>query len=584
MSSLETAVLDEHDVFLSDEETVETPADNWPGKSLAATAVRHAQAFNGMDEYRAAQPGKLDKASEDRLFERAREGDREIMGLICRNYYPLVYFLAERYGKTPEMIEELSQIGLMVIPKAVQRYKREKNVDFSAYLSQKICYKYIDCLRDESAQLGVSRMDYQRVKKLEEIEDIDERKRALHELLTHPDPNKRVPRAADMVNAEEGIMTGFRHASLDDPSFTWNSIDMNQNVFNEVARRLEIEELESHVSQLPRQQRQVLTHYYGLFGETPLTLKEIGEVVLGGRSESRASQLHSKGMANLKRLRRGEELNLKNRLKSIEMQPASVNDSLFVARVKGALDKVKGVELSEAEIATVLSHYPGWQYLTAKVGKGKYKILRRVLEDIPDKASAILETNETSRRAVGLKDNALIILVKEVQGSDLQQVIDIESALNAQPQFENTGLFNNLTEMELSAVKDAWMPSGFLSCKLGISESTLRTHAFNGRKKLNAAVRKKLDRADVIVLGVREGMIPLDDVPAGRTFCLSGQESRLLKNYYNVSYKACATEMGISVSTVRSHWHNIYQKIDALTQEQAILMAVKDGLINVGEI
>jgi putative nucleotidyltransferase with HDIG domain len=59
---------------------------------------------------------------------------------------------------------------------------------------------------------------------------------------------------------------------------------------------------------------------------------------------------------------------------------------------------------------------------------------------------------------------------------------------------------------------------------------------------------------------------------------LSGREVQILKKLAEGNvYKQIAAELGLSTSTVRTHLHNIYGKMNAVDRAQAVLMATEKG-------
>lgn len=49
-------------------------------------------------------------------------------------------------------------------------------------------------------------------------------------------------------------------------------------------------------------------------------------------------------------------------------------------------------------------------------------------------------------------------------------------------------------------------------------------------------------------------------------------------------YKQIATDLGMSTSTVRTHLHNVYRKLDVLDRAQAVLVATERGWLEHGDI
>jgi len=119
-----------------------------------------------------------------------------------------------------------------------------------------------------------------------------------------------------------------------------------------------------------------------------------------------------------------------------------------------------------------------------------------------------------------------------------------------------------------------YTPNKQLALKYRLAESSIRTHWHNAMSRLG--IESSAHLAVVLALG---GLVPLDTVPAGRTQGLSNRQVEILVDHYEKSYEQGMQVMGVAHSTYRTHWAKIFEKTGTVTQVQAVLMAVKDGLI-----
>jgi DNA-binding NarL/FixJ family response regulator len=68
--------------------------------------------------------------------------------------------------------------------------------------------------------------------------------------------------------------------------------------------------------------------------------------------------------------------------------------------------------------------------------------------------------------------------------------------------------------------------------------------------------------------------------PQHVSYNLSPQETRLVKLLgEGHHYKTAATELGISVHTVRFHLRSIYSKLEVHSKSEAVAKALREGLI-----
>ena len=84
----------------------------------------------------------------------------------------------------------------------------------------------------------------------------------------------------------------------------------------------------------------------------------------------------------------------------------------------------------------------------------------------------------------------------------------------------------------------------------------------------------------VTVLQQQGGSLQLEDERRGVYETLTERESDILrlvaKGYSN---KSIARELGITISTVKTHLRNIFRKLDVEDRAQVIIKAIKDGVI-----
>ncbi len=330
------------------------------------------------------------------------------------------------------------------------------------------------------------------------------------------------------------------------------------------------EELLEHVHSLPEPEATVIKFYYGLSEERAategMTLAKIGE--LQGLTESRISQIHTKAQANLAGLISGEH---ENRLKEFTSKPPRMPVRTFKSHVYEHLDKFKKIALNEMEVATVLNNLPHWQSSGVKLGGKDYcSLKRKPLKNIADE---ILETgNPIGRRLVGLNEGSITILTRAIEGQDLQLVFDLENEL---AKIDRPLLAERFSPRQLEVISHLSEATyGQISLKLGVTESTVRTHMHKAMSKLG------LHNVVVFaVMAAREGLIDLDRLPSGATDGLSNRERQLIQECYDMDHMQGAKTLGIACSTFRTTWYNIFKKMGTSSDVQVVLMAMKDGLI-----
>ncbi len=519
---------------------------------------------------------------EQMLAMKAQQGNAYARNQLCQTYLPLVKYAANMYTIHHEIFEDLIQEGMIAITKGIDRYNPEFGIPLAYYLSPLITFAFIDYSRKALAERGISRHDYELMKKVVEIKDLEERKNALAKLESHPDIKQRVPYARLVIDVENGVFQLHGQTNLDVTQLSGSKefatpID---SIHEQVARRLETQQLKAMVALLPIAEQIVLTHYRGLFGNRPLSLKKIGSKYFKGAGIYKIKSLLVQAEDHIKKIISGESVEIsKNRLQKIIKRTSIPANREVLNIVYNELSEVLYDDLSEEEIETVLAYLPSWRELTPDSNGQRYAVLQREIPATLLDENITIDNPNTSRRVIGKKGNQLTILVKKINGSDLQLAIEIEQRFQPIEADDEISIFESLSPRQKEILSLFWHSNKEISARIGMSESTLRSHVSVIQKKLAENIGRDINSGEVAIIGAQHGYVLLDEVPAGKTYSLSPREAIILKNYYHMSYRDSAIELGISTSTFRAHIHNIYSKMGALDRRQAVLMALKDGLI-----
>lgn len=222
--------------------------------------------------------------------------DHHTKGKLIESYIELVKVVAGRlystYGTNVEY-DDLVSYGIFGLIDAIEKFEPDKNVKFETYAQIRIRGSIIDQLRSMD---WVPRSIRQKAKSVDA---------AFHKL-----ENSLGRSAEDHEMAQElGISVQEYHHVLQQIN-NLNIISLEEKLVeghlgglhegeeavpeNIICSQETYEVLKAAIDQLPERERQVLVLYY----YEELTYKEIGSVL--EISESRVSQLHSKGISRLK--------------------------------------------------------------------------------------------------------------------------------------------------------------------------------------------------------------------------------------------------------------------------------------------
>ncbi|MDD4000854.1 MAG: sigma-70 family RNA polymerase sigma factor [Bacilli bacterium] len=191
-------------------------------------------------------PAPLDEVSEMELLIKSRDGDMEARNTLIVHNLRLVVYIAKKFESTRINIEDLISIGSMGLIKGVQTFKIEKNIKLATYASR--------CIENEILMYLRKTHKMRQEISLDEILNVDS------------EGNEMV--LADIL------------ASVDDETLTILTKDEDTK---EIYQALE---------NLPKREKEIIIMRFGLFGQEPLTQKEVADIL--GISQSYISRLEKR--------------------------------------------------------------------------------------------------------------------------------------------------------------------------------------------------------------------------------------------------------------------------------------------------
>jgi RNA polymerase primary sigma factor len=254
----------------------------------------------------------LTRAEEVELLRRVKAGDQRAMDrLVCSNlkFVINVAFMYKNQGfSLPELINE-GNLGLI---EAAKRFDINRNLKFISYAVWWIRQSITRAIAERARLVRISA----------------EKELILRRFSKHNVSMRQTIGGGMIMDTEalgqkmgytgrqiEKIMEmGMRHASLDDPIGTEEGtsiLDMIEDTHTEtpdtpVQEESKKRHVTSLLARLPDQEKTVLGMYFGLNGQEPLNLEEIGEVI--GLSKERVRQIKEKGLAALRNMEEAHEL------------------------------------------------------------------------------------------------------------------------------------------------------------------------------------------------------------------------------------------------------------------------------------
>ena len=245
----------------------------------------------------------LSALQEKDLGRRIREGDAEALQRLVEANLRFVVSYAKRYRGLGMSFLDLIHEGTLGLIEAAKRFDPERNVKFISYavwwVRQSIFHALSEHMRvfrlPQKLSSQVSKMGTARQRLTVELERVP----TTDELAAKTDLSKKEVEALLMAGGEDlSLSTAVGEEGtlelgdvLEQGSVPSAELELIRSSFEEQVRAM--------VSTLDEKEREVIKLRFGLDGDEPRTLQEIGESL--GLSRERIRQIESKAKENLRR-------------------------------------------------------------------------------------------------------------------------------------------------------------------------------------------------------------------------------------------------------------------------------------------
>jgi RNA polymerase primary sigma factor len=252
----------------------------------------------------------LKRAEEAELARRIREGDQLALEKLVRSNLRFVVSVAKKYQNLGMSLPDLICEGNVGLVRAAQKFDETKGVKFISYAVWWIRQAILKALAENSKTFRLP------INRATTLNKISKKEAELTQKLGREPKPEEVAEAMEMdVDEVRKLMNVSRKSlSLDAPLFEGeektlfsylsddDTLDPEEQTF-ESARQKEIRET---LDSLQPREAKIVKLYYGLDGNEPLTLREIGSIF--NLSRERIRQIKERAIERLRHVSRARRL------------------------------------------------------------------------------------------------------------------------------------------------------------------------------------------------------------------------------------------------------------------------------------
>ncbi|MEZ0324253.1 MAG: RNA polymerase sigma factor RpoD/SigA [Hydrogenothermaceae bacterium] len=252
----------------------------------------------------------LTAEEEGEILRRVKEGDKDALSKLIKSNLRFVISIAKRYAGYNIPFQDIISAGNLGLIEAANRYDPSRGVKFISYavwwIKQSI-HQLINSQREvirkpDKVQSLANKIDtiYNKLKeesyKEPTVEDIFEHLKSEEVDINIETIKNYILDKKLFISIDEPINSNGEDLYFEDILSLKGTEDVEKDIFTEDLERL----LKDMLENLSEREKKILIHRYGLFGEEPKTLSEVGQIV--GISRERVRQIESRLLKKLRKI------------------------------------------------------------------------------------------------------------------------------------------------------------------------------------------------------------------------------------------------------------------------------------------
>lgn len=259
-----------------------------------------------------SKAGLISMDEEIFLARRIKEGDRKALVILIKSNLRFVVSVAKQYQNQGLTLPDLINEGNLGLIKAAERYDETRGFKFISYAVWWIRQSILQAIAEQSRIVRIP---------LNKIGELSKINKAFTKLEQDYQREPMPEEIADLLKLQikivkEALESSNYHISTDAPlrENDGDETTLSDTLINRESTSPDLSlingslriEIERVLKTLPEREAEILRYYFGLIGESPLSIDEIAELLQLTRE--RVRQLKEKGLKNLRSLHRSKLL------------------------------------------------------------------------------------------------------------------------------------------------------------------------------------------------------------------------------------------------------------------------------------